>query len=107
MRTRRLWRPIIKPRYELRDRRNLFIKAEFFTPRCEGKEIRLIKSRWLFEPPEASSLVAPASGLTDFFVSGCYHLIVRDRSKLLSTVVSSISFPLRNSILNCFLIGAR
>ena len=58
-----------RPRYELRNRRNLFIKAEFFTPWCEGKEIRLIKSRWLFEPPEASSLVAPASGLTDFLLA--------------------------------------
>ena len=65
-RTRRLWTPTIKPRYEFRNRRNLFIKAEFFTPWWDGKEIRLIKSRWLFEPPEASSLVAPASGLTDF-----------------------------------------
>jgi hypothetical protein len=47
----------------------LFIKAEFFTPWWDGKEIRLIKSRWLFEPPEASSLVAPASGLTDFLLA--------------------------------------
>ena len=27
------------------------------------------------EQPEASSLVAPASGLTDFFGSGCYRSI--------------------------------
>ena len=33
------------------------------------KKSGLIKSRWFFEPPEASSLVAPASGLADFLLA--------------------------------------